>query len=127
MREPRFDQELRAGGLAPDGIIVVPLWLRAGVQASIHRDGSDLVSIDVTPCGFMRLRGPHAGPETYFPLDGWVPCDDAIDPSRQDTADGCSNLLRRARRLRTSRAGGSRESRCPTSTDPDVDDAGALA
>ncbi len=74
--------------LAPDGIIVVPLWLRAGVQASIafRRDGSDLVSIDVTPCGFMRLRGPHAGPETYFPLDGWVLCDDATDPSRRDTA-----------------------------------------
>jgi protein-L-isoaspartate(D-aspartate) O-methyltransferase len=74
--------------LVPGGIIVVPLWLRAGVQASIafRRDGSDLVSIDVAPCGFMRLRGPHAGPEAYLRLDGWVLCDEATDPSQRDAA-----------------------------------------
>ncbi len=77
-----FDQ------LVPDGIIVVPLWLRAGIQASIafRREGYDLVSVDVAPCGFMRLRGPHAGPEAYVPLDGWVFCDDATDSSQRDTA-----------------------------------------
>jgi methyltransferase of FxLD system len=76
-----FDQ------LVPDGIIVLPLWLRAGIQASIafRRDGADLVSVDVAPCGFMRLRGPHAGPEAFVSLDGWVLCDDATDSSQRDT------------------------------------------
>lgn len=72
--------------LAGNGILVVPLWLRAGVQASIafRHDGSDLVSVSVAPCGFMRLRGPHAGPETYVPVQGWVLCDDATDPAQRD-------------------------------------------
>lgn len=74
--------------LAPEGILVVPLWLRAGIQASIafRRDGSDLVSIDVAPCGFMRMRGPHAGPETYVLLDGWILCDDLTDPVQREAA-----------------------------------------
>ena len=72
--------------LAADGILVVPLWLRAGVQASIafRQAGSGLVSISVVPCGFMRLRGPHAGPEAYVPLEGWVLCEDATDPAQRD-------------------------------------------
>jgi methyltransferase of FxLD system len=72
--------------LTPDGIIVLPLWLRTGIQASIafRRNGSDLMSADVIPCGFMRLRGPHAGPETYVSMDGWVFCDDALDSFQRD-------------------------------------------
>lgn len=65
---PRWVAQLR-----PGGILVVPLWLRAGLQASIAflRHGDRLRSLSVEPCGFMRLRGPHAGPERYIRVNGW--------------------------------------------------------
>ncbi|MCK2219117.1 methyltransferase domain-containing protein [Actinomadura sp. ATCC 31491] len=61
--------------LRPDGRLVVPLDLR-GVQVSVafERDpggdgeGGRWVSRSVRPCGFMRMRGPHAGPEALVPL-----------------------------------------------------------
>ncbi|MEA2580059.1 MAG: protein-L-isoaspartate(D-aspartate) O-methyltransferase [Actinomycetota bacterium] len=74
------------GQLAPGGIIVAPLWLRGGVQASIafRRDGADLVSVSVSPCGFIRMRGPHAGPEVFMPVGDWVLCDDGTDESERE-------------------------------------------
>ncbi len=65
---PHWVTQLREGG-----ILVVPLWLRAGLQASIAflRHGDRLRSLSVEPCGFMRLRGPHAGPERYIRVNGW--------------------------------------------------------
>ncbi|MGW4799130.1 methyltransferase domain-containing protein [Nonomuraea sp. NPDC004297] len=55
--------------LAPGGRLVVPLDLR-GVQVSVamERDGGRWVSRSVRPCGFMRMRGPFAGPETVTVL-----------------------------------------------------------
>jgi protein-L-isoaspartate(D-aspartate) O-methyltransferase len=60
--------------LGPDGILVLPLWLRPGVQASVAfvRTEDSLVSQSVAYCGFMRLRGPHAGPESYVVVPGWA-------------------------------------------------------
>lgn len=59
--------------LAPNGLLVAPLWLRAGLQATVAFavEAGTLVSREVTGCGFMRLRGPHAGPESYLHVDGW--------------------------------------------------------
>jgi protein-L-isoaspartate(D-aspartate) O-methyltransferase len=57
--------------LAPSGRLVVPLDLR-GVQRSVafEREGEGhWVSRSVVPCGFMRLRGPAAGPEQFRLLD----------------------------------------------------------
>jgi len=49
---------------------VLPLALRAGVQYSIafEQAADHLDSVSVLPCGFMRLRGAFAGPETVVPL-----------------------------------------------------------
>jgi protein-L-isoaspartate(D-aspartate) O-methyltransferase len=60
--------------LADGGVLVVPLWLRAGTEAVVafERRGDRLVSRSVDPCGFMRLRGPHAGPERYVPIGDWL-------------------------------------------------------
>lgn len=65
---PQWLTQLRAGG-----VLVAPLWLRAGLQVSIafHREGDRLRSVSVAPCGFMRLRGPHAGPERYVKVYDW--------------------------------------------------------
>ncbi len=54
--------------------VVVPLWLAAGAQASVafRKEGERLHSVTVEPCGFMRLRGPHAGPEAFVPVQGWL-------------------------------------------------------
>jgi protein-L-isoaspartate(D-aspartate) O-methyltransferase len=51
--------------LRRDGVIVLPLSLRAGVQVSLALKVSAglLVAHSVQPCGFIRLRGPHSGPE----------------------------------------------------------------
>ncbi|MER6950515.1 methyltransferase, FxLD system [Nonomuraea sp. NPDC000554] len=57
--------------LAPGGRVVVPLDLR-GVQVSVafEREGDHLTSRTVVPCGFMRMRGPFAGPEVTRMLRG---------------------------------------------------------
>ncbi|GIH76563.1 methyltransferase, FxLD system [Planobispora longispora] len=56
--------------LGPAGRLVVPLDLR-GVQRSVamERAGGHWVSRSVVPCGFMRMRGPFAGPELISVLD----------------------------------------------------------
>jgi protein-L-isoaspartate(D-aspartate) O-methyltransferase len=80
--------QLREGGL-----VVVPLWLRAGVQASVAfvRDGETLRSRSVELCGFMRLRGPHAGPESYVKVDGeWSM---ALDDPHQGAVELVRQLL----------------------------------
>lgn len=60
--------------LAGDGLLVVPLWLRAGVQASVvfRRAGARLESTSLVPCGFTALRGASAGPETRVKAAGWT-------------------------------------------------------
>ncbi|GII80926.1 hypothetical protein Sru01_59080 [Sphaerisporangium rufum] len=78
-----FDQ------LAPGGRIVVPLDLR-GVQRSValERAGAyGWTAVSIIPCGFMRMRGPAAGPERTHVLDreaGLV----LESPAGQDTAAG---------------------------------------
>lgn len=56
--------------LAPGGRLVVPLDVR-GVQVSVAMERGDgcWSSRSVTPCGFMRMRGPSAGPEQVRLLD----------------------------------------------------------
>ncbi|MDP9841126.1 methyltransferase, FxLD system [Streptosporangium lutulentum] len=56
--------------LGPGGRVVVPLDVR-GVQRSVamERAGGHWTSHSVVPCGFMRMRGPFAGPETTLVLD----------------------------------------------------------
>ena len=55
--------------LAPDGRLVVPLDLQ-GPQRSIAFQPIDgnLESVSVVPCGFMRIRGAFAGPESIHQL-----------------------------------------------------------
>ncbi|MEU6742302.1 methyltransferase, FxLD system [Streptosporangium sandarakinum] len=56
--------------LAPGGRIVAPVDLN-GVQRSVALERTDghWTSRSVVACGFMRLRGPFAGPEVLRPLD----------------------------------------------------------
>lgn len=56
--------------LSPRGRLVLPLALRAGMQYSVafEQAADHLDSVSVLPCGFMRLRGALAGPETIIPL-----------------------------------------------------------
>ncbi|HEY2766145.1 MAG TPA: hypothetical protein VGJ13_19360 [Pseudonocardiaceae bacterium] len=58
--------------LVDGGILVVPLTLRPAVELAVafERRGAELVSRSVRPCGFVRLRGPHATPSGTFLLDG---------------------------------------------------------
>jgi protein-L-isoaspartate(D-aspartate) O-methyltransferase len=58
--------------LKPRGILVAPMWLY-GMQYSaafhLQPDGT-LYSGDNRPCGFVRLRGPFAGPDVQIRLGG---------------------------------------------------------
>ncbi|MGI8551144.1 MAG: methyltransferase domain-containing protein [Dehalococcoidia bacterium] len=73
--------------LAPSGRLVLPLDLR-GVQKSVafERVDGSLQSVSVKDCGFMRLRGTFAGPESYYRIAAapglWLRCDrsEAADP-----------------------------------------------
>ncbi len=66
------------------GIVVVPLWLRAGLQASIafRKAEGRLESINIEPCGFMRLRGPGAGSAAYEQIGEWTVSFDEPSPQR---------------------------------------------
>jgi protein-L-isoaspartate(D-aspartate) O-methyltransferase len=77
-----FDQ------LRPGGVLVLPLLLRPGVQVSVAfvREERGLHSRALCCCGFMRLRGPHAGPDAYVVVPGWR---DRVDyPSSQEWIAG---------------------------------------
>jgi protein-L-isoaspartate(D-aspartate) O-methyltransferase len=75
------------------GVLVVPLWLRGGLQvvAALRHDGDDLVAAALEPCGFMRLRGPHAGRERYQPCGPWEVAID--DDMTDDQLRGLEQLL----------------------------------
>jgi protein-L-isoaspartate(D-aspartate) O-methyltransferase len=66
---PHWFAQLRAGG-----VLVMPLWLCPGVQvsAAFVRGKTGLRSESLVPCGFMRLRGPHAGPDANVVVPGWA-------------------------------------------------------
>lgn len=74
-------EQLRAGG-----VVVAPLWLRAGLQASIAFEKAEdqLGSITIEPCGFMRLRGGGAGPAAHEQIGAWTVSFDEPDPRRAD-------------------------------------------
>lgn len=61
--------------LKPHGVMVVPLSLRPGIQASIaftKIDDAMLVSSSCLPCGFMGLRGVGAPRSLYERAGGWL-------------------------------------------------------
>lgn len=70
------------GQLEPDGRIVLPLSVR-GVQLSVALDriGEHLVSRSAVRCGFIKMAGALAGPETL----AWATPDPAV---RLQTDDG---------------------------------------
>ncbi len=70
--------------LKDGGRLVLPLWLVRGKQFAVgfQKDGERLQSVAVTDCGFMRLRGPHAGTETFATVHGWTIGLDEPDPPR---------------------------------------------
>src|SRR5208283_3349254 len=47
------------------GVLVLPLALGPGLTMAVafEKAGEGLTSRAMAPCGFMPLRGPHAGPE----------------------------------------------------------------
>ena len=70
--------------LKPDGILVAPLWLRTGLQASVafRRRNGGLKAASIEPCGFMTLRGPGAGDAGYEQIGGWNVSFDEPSPTR---------------------------------------------
>ena len=89
--------------LKPEGRLVVPLWLRCGLQASVAFDlGNDgvLRSSSVQPCGFMTLRGLGAGPQGYYPVGAWTALLDMPDRDRVDLLARLLNSEPKAHSLR---------------------------
>lgn len=60
-----FDQ------LADNGLLVLPLWLRAGeASVALRKRWGRLQSESLLPCAFMRLRGAQASAEQWVTLPG---------------------------------------------------------
>ncbi|MFC4858190.1 methyltransferase, FxLD system [Actinophytocola glycyrrhizae] len=80
--------------LAPDGRIVVPLDLN-GVQRSVafERDGDRLTSRSVSMCGFIRMRGPFAGPERTYLLDPVTDLTLSLPTAREVDGDALTEVL----------------------------------
>ncbi|MGO9876736.1 MAG: methyltransferase domain-containing protein [Acidimicrobiia bacterium] len=72
------------GQLDLAGVLVMPLWVRPGLQVSVAfvRDEVGLRSESLTLCGFMRLRGPHAGPDSHVAVPGWADRVDDVTAER---------------------------------------------
>jgi len=66
---PHWFEQLDVGG-----VLVMPLWVRPGLQVSVAfvREERCLRSESLTLCGFMRLRGPNAGPDSQVAVAGWA-------------------------------------------------------
>ncbi len=78
--------------LATGGNLVAPLWFHT-LQFSISFVKTDeglLKSRSIRPCGFMRLRGAFAGPETYLEIDGITV---GLEDSSQLDVEGLRRLL----------------------------------
>jgi len=69
--------------LSPAGVLVAPLALHAGVHVSVGfaPTGRHLRSRSVEGCGFLPLRGPHAGATTFAKVQPglWASLEDATD------------------------------------------------
>jgi protein-L-isoaspartate(D-aspartate) O-methyltransferase len=69
--------------LTPAGVLVAPLALHAGVHVSVGFApyGGHLRSRSVEGCGFLPLRGPHAGANTFAKVQPglWASLEDATD------------------------------------------------
>ena len=95
---PHWRDQLREGG-----VLAVPLWLCTGVEALVvfARSGDRLVSRSVDPCGFMRLRGPHAGPERYVRMGEWFTLLEGASADDAALLDGLLKLQPYEEPLRT--------------------------
>jgi protein-L-isoaspartate(D-aspartate) O-methyltransferase len=80
--------------LRPSGVLVAPLWLRAGAQVSVAfvRVGNELHSTSMCACGFMRLRGPHEGPDAHVVVPGWR--GRVVGPTARDWVAGFEGATR---------------------------------
>ncbi len=60
--------------LRPGGRMIAPLWIGPGLELAVTADrvGDGLSSVAVDWCGFMRLRGEHAGPEHWTSVGEWT-------------------------------------------------------
>ena len=69
--------------LTPAGVLVAPLALHAGVHVSVGfaRHGRHLRSRSLECCGFLPLRGSHAGANTFAKVQPglWASLEDATD------------------------------------------------
>lgn len=75
------------------GILVVPLRLRAGLQACVAFQKLDgrLQSVGIEPCGFMGLRGPSAGEVGHEQVESWTV---TLASRGRDTPSALAALLR---------------------------------
>lgn len=91
---PAWMDQLCAGG-----VLEVPLWLRAGLQASVAFQKTDdgLRSLSIEPCAFMRLKGLGAGPESYTRVGRWTA---HLDNRRPADVAMLSQLLEQPARTR---------------------------
>ena len=76
---PHWFEQLNIGG-----VLVMPLALRPGLQmvAAFVRDAGELRSESLNLCGFMRLRGPHAGTDAHVAVPAWCDRVDGVTPER---------------------------------------------
>ena len=75
--------------LEAEGMLVAPLWLRTGLQASVgfKKVNGGLEGVSIEPCGFMRLRGPGAGDPGYEQMGRWTVSFDEPDAARAGLLD----------------------------------------
>ena len=65
---PHWERQLN-----PGGTLVLPLWLRPGLEATVKfvKSAAGLVSQSMAYCRFIPFRGPHAGPSRHILVPGW--------------------------------------------------------
>lgn len=84
--------------LSDGGTLVAPLWMRAGLQASVafRKTGGRLEAASAEPCGFMRLRGPGAGQPAFGRIGSWTVSFDQPSPRRAAALEALLRLRPRS-------------------------------
>lgn len=87
--------------LKPGGRLVVPLWFHGSQLCITFRKESErLHSLEMSACGFVRLRGAFAGPETVLSLDKAGQLQLTLDTAVSVDAETVRELLRSPHSLR---------------------------
>ncbi len=80
--------------LKPEGRLLVPLWIQGEQRTILFAPSEEgLESVSLVRCGFVRLRGVGAGPESFLQLDPQIDFMALVDERHPTTPQALYDLF----------------------------------